>query len=143
MKTARKVAQEAIAADADQVSVEQALADAALASGDFDEAETALIKVSKDAPTFTSMMNLGSFYSDTRKYDRAMIAYQHAIELDPNSAPAYFRLAEAEEASFDFAGANRDYAHAIKLSPDSDNMQQAYRDFQERVAQGHKPVPGG
>jgi len=143
MKAAHKVAEEAIAADADQVSVEQALADAALAAGNFEEAEAALIQVSKDAPTFSSMMNLGSFYSDTRKYDRAMVAYQHAVEIDPNSAAAYFKLAEAEEASFDFAGANRDYAHAIRLSPDSDNMQQAYRDFQGRLAQGRKQLPGG
>jgi tetratricopeptide (TPR) repeat protein len=140
---ARAVAQEAIAADADPVAIEQALAEAARVAGDNDAAETALIQESRDAPTFSSMMDLGGFYIDTRKYDRAALAYQRAVEIDPTSARAYFSLAQAEEGSFDFAAANRDYAHAVELAPNEEGMRQAYRDFQQRVAQAHKQTPGG
>ncbi len=140
---ARAVAQEAIAADADPVAIEQALAEAARVAGDNDAAETALIQESRDAPTFSSMMDLGGFYIDTRKYDRAALAYQRAIEIDPTSARAYFSLAQAEEGSFDFAAANRDYARAIELAPNEEGMREAYRDFQQRVAQAHKQTPGG
>ena len=143
LKAARAVAQEAIAAGADRVTIEQALADTARAAGDIDAAEAALIQVTKDAPTFSSMMNLGGFYSEAKKYDRATIAYQHAIEIGPTSAAAYFNLGQAEEAAFDFAAANRDYARAIKLAPNAAGMRRAYLEFQQRVAQARKPAPGG
>jgi tetratricopeptide (TPR) repeat protein/O-antigen ligase len=136
------VARQAEAAGADQVAIEQAEADAARAAGDVDAAEAALLKVTQDEPTFSSMMNLGQFYSDAKRYDHAAIAYQHALEINPNSAQAYIRLAEAEENDFDFVAANRDYGLAIKLAPDDLIVQRAYREFKQREAQARKDNPG-
>jgi len=141
LKAVRTVGQEAIAAGADQVTIEQAEADAARVAGNNEAAEAALVQVSVDAPTYSSMMNLGGFYSEVKKFDHAMIAYQNAINVNPTSAAAYFGLAQAEEGAFDFASANRDYAHAIELAPDSMAMRQVYREFQQREAQARKMTP--
>jgi len=87
------------------------------------------------------MKNLGVFYSETKKYDRAIIAYQHAVDINPNSAEAYFGLARAEENTFDFAAADLDYAHAIQLAPNDKVMRQTYAEFQQRKAQARKQMP--
>jgi Tfp pilus assembly protein PilF len=89
------------------------------------------------------MMNLGGFYSDSGKYDRATIAFQHALEIDPTSAQAFFSLAQAEQATFDFASATRDYQHALKLAPNEAGMRRTYDTFRRRVEQARKPPPGG
>lgn len=142
LNAAHAVEQEGIAADADQVTIERAFADAASAAGDTVAAEAAMIKVSQDEPTFSSMMDLGQFYSDAKEYDHAALAYQHALEINPASAIASLRLAQAEENDFDFAAASRDYALAIKLAPDDQGIQRTYHDFLEREAQARKQTPG-
>ena len=143
MKGVRGVAQEAVANGADRVAIDMALADAARAAGDMDTAEAALNEVTRYEPTFAAMMSLGQLYADERKFDRATIAYQHATEIDPGSARAYFSLGQAEEAAFDYGAANRDYARALKLAPTDKGMRKAYLDFQQRTAQLLKPAPGG
>ena len=143
LKAANAVGDEAVAAGVDELIIEQARADAARAAGDPIAAEAALIQVSKDSPTFTSMMNLGGFYSDSGKYDRATIAFQRALVIDPASAQASFRLAQAEEATFDFAAADRHYQRALRLAPDEAGMRRAYREFRRRVDQARKAPPGG
>lgn len=143
LKAANAVGDEAVAAGVDELTIEQARADAARAAGDASAAEAALVQVSKDSPTFTSMMNLGGFYSDAGKYDRAAIAFQHALEIDPNSAQARFRLAQVEEASFDFPSADRDYQHALQLAPNEVGMRRTYDEFRRRVAEGRKSLSGG
>jgi tetratricopeptide (TPR) repeat protein len=142
LKGARGVMQEALARGAEPIEIEQALADAARAAGDLETAATALDQVTRDAPTFAAFMRLGDFYNETGKYDRATIAYQHATEIDPNSARAYFTLGQAEESAFDFAGASRDYARALELAPGDHGMRQAYRDLQRRAAQSLPQSPG-
>jgi tetratricopeptide (TPR) repeat protein/O-antigen ligase len=136
------IAQQAIAAGADQVAIEEAQADGARAAGDTDAAEAAMLKVTQDEPTFSSMMNLGQFYSDAKRYDHAAIAYQQALQINPGSALACLRLAQAEENDFDFAAANRDYRVAIKLARDDPGIQKAYREFKQREAQARKDNPG-
>jgi tetratricopeptide (TPR) repeat protein/O-antigen ligase len=143
LKAANAVGDEAVAAGVDELIIEQARADAARAAGDQIAAEAALIQVSKDSPTFTSLMNLGGFYSDSGKYDRAAIAFRRALAIDSSSAQAAFRLAQAEEASFDFASADRDYQRALKLAPNEVGMRRAYGEFSRRVAEARKAPPGG
>jgi len=142
MKDTREVMQEALANGAEPIVVEQAMADAASAAGDFTTAETALLEVTREAPTFDAVMRLGDFYDEIGKYDRATIQYQHAIDLEPNSAQAYFDLGQAEESAFDFAGANRDYARALILAPNDHSMKQAYLELQQRTAQALKQTTG-
>jgi len=141
-KDAHELAQEALVNGADPIPIEQALADAAREAGDLETAEMALTQMTKDDPTLASMMRLGDFYSDANRYDRATIAYQHATEIDPNSARAFFYLARAEEADFDFAGASRDYAQALKLAPNDKTVRQAYLDLQQRTAKSLTHSPG-
>ena len=142
IKGAREVMQEALANGAEPIAIEQALADAARTAGDLETAETALNEVTRDAPTLAAMMSLGDFYNETRRYDRATLAYEHATEIDPSSARAYFNLGQAEESAFDFAAASRDYARALQLAPDDRGIRQAYLDFQRRTAQSPQTVAG-
>ncbi|HEX3409591.1 MAG TPA: O-antigen ligase family protein [Candidatus Binataceae bacterium] len=138
---ARAIMQEALANGAESVPIEQALADAARTAGDFETAEKALHRVIGVSPSFEAMKKLGDFYFETGKFDRAAIAYQNAIEIDPNSAQAYFSLAQAEEAAFDFAAANRDYARALKLAPDNNSIRLASQNLQWRIVQSRKQAP--
>jgi O-antigen ligase/Flp pilus assembly protein TadD len=141
VKSAHELAQEAQANGVDPIPMEQALADAALEAGDLETAETALTQMTKDNPTLASMMRLGNFYSEAKRYDRATIAYQRATEINPESSRAFFYLAQAEESDFDFAGANRDYAQALKLAPNDEAVRQAYLDLQQRTAKSLKSPP--
>lgn len=132
------LAQEALSNGAEPVPVELALARAAQVAGDSATAEAALIQVTKDEPTAQSSITLGNFYSDNKRYDRAVEAYQRAVELDPESAAAYLDLGRAEEAVFDYAGANRDYAHALRLAPGNPDIQRALLNLRQRTAQSLK-----
>jgi tetratricopeptide (TPR) repeat protein len=142
VKGARELAQEALANGAEPIQIKLALADAAHEAGDLETAETALNEATRDAPTFDAFIRLGNFYNETGKYDRATIAYQQATEIDPNSAQAYCDLGRAEESAFDFAGASRDYAHALTLAPTDQGIRRAYLELQQRTAQSLKPPPG-
>lgn len=135
------VARQAIDSGADPVTIEQAKANAATSAGDTAAAEAALVQVSRDAPTYSSMKNLGVFYNDTQKYNRAIVAYQHALDINPNSAEAYFGLALAEENTFDFPAADHDYKKAIQLAPDDKGMKQTYAEFRHREDQARKQMP--
>jgi len=141
IKGAKDLAQEALDNGAEPVPIEQALADAARIAGDLATAEAALTQVTTDEPTLESTMKLGDFYSETRKYDRATAVFEHAVEIDPTSARAYSSLARAEESAFDFAGASRDYAHALQLAPGDKGIRNAYRDLQQRSAKLHDQAP--
>jgi tetratricopeptide (TPR) repeat protein len=138
IKGAREVTQEALANGAEQTPIEQALAEAAHKAGDLETAEAALHRVIDVAPSFAAVMKLGDFYNETGKFDRATVAYQNATEIDPGSAQAYFSLGKAEESAFDFAGASRDYARALKLDPNDKRIQQATLNLQWRMAQSLK-----
>jgi tetratricopeptide (TPR) repeat protein len=138
IKGAREVRQEALANGAEQTPIEQALAEAAHKAGDLETAEAALHRVIDVAPSFAAVMKLGDFYNETGKFDRATVAYQNATEIDPGSAQAYFSLGNAEESAFDFAGASRDYARALKLDPNDKRIQQATLNLQWRMAQSLK-----
>ena len=77
----------------------------------------------------------------TQKYNRAIVAYQHALDINPNSAEAYFGLALAEENTFDFPAADHDYKKAIQLAPDDKGMKQTYAEFRHREDQARKQMP--
>jgi tetratricopeptide (TPR) repeat protein len=137
----RDAMKEGLRNGAKPLAMEQALADASREAGDLKTAEAALKQVANYAPTFASVMKLGDFYNETAQYERATIAYQRAADIDPRSARAYFRLAQAEESDFDFAGARRDYAKAVELEPGDKAMRKAYLDFQQRAARALKQSP--
>jgi tetratricopeptide (TPR) repeat protein len=141
IKGVRDVMQEALQNGAESIPIEQALADAARTAGDLETAEHALHRVIEVAPSFATVMKLGDFYNETGKFDRATIAYQNAIEIDPRSAQAYFSVGQAEESAFDFAAASRDYARALKLAPDNKSIRQAKLNLQWRMAQSLKQSP--
>jgi tetratricopeptide (TPR) repeat protein len=137
IKGAKDLAQEAYTNGAEPVPIEQALAQAARTAGDLDTAAAALTQVTRDEPTLASTIELGDFYSESGNYNEATKVFQQATEIDPGSARAYFSLGRAEEASFDYADASRDYERARQLAPDDEAIQSAYLDLKQRAAKFH------
>jgi tetratricopeptide (TPR) repeat protein/O-antigen ligase len=141
IKGAQELINAAENAGADPVTLEYALADAANQAGDMNAAEQALADAVKADPSFGPTMRLGGFYMDERKFDQATLAYQRAVNINPDSAEAYFMLAQAEQGDFDYASADRDYAHAVALAPANTGFRAAYRDFQTHTAEAARESP--
>ena len=143
VKGARALVRDAVAAGADPIELDYALADVAQQAGDRAAAEQAIRDAVQIDPTFGPTMRLGDLYMDEGNFDRATLAYQRAAQIDPHSAMAFFKLAQAEQGAFDYASANRDYARAVTLAPDNRGMLQGYRDFQKNTAAAARATPGG
>jgi tetratricopeptide (TPR) repeat protein len=143
---ARKLVQAGIERGGDPEQLELALADAAQKAGDGVTVDEALQQVLNREPSFGETMAAGSIYSDEGSYDRAAVAFERAVEMNQQSAAAVFALAMAEEDAYQYALAERDYAHALGLDPNNDNMRRRYLQFQRRVAesnaQGNSASPG-
>lgn len=138
---ARALVRGAIAAGADPVELDYALADVAQQAGDTATAEQAMNDAELNDPTFDPTMRLGDLYMSEGKFDRATLAYQRAARLNPQSAIAFFKLAQAEQSAYDYGSADRDYARAVALDPDNAGMRQAYRDFQKHTAAAAREAP--
>ncbi len=141
IKAARELVNTGENAGADPITLDYALADAAEQAKDDGAAEQALAAAVKADPSFDPTMRLGGFYMAARKFDQATLAYQRAAGINPDSAEAYFMLAQAEQSDFDYASASRDFAHAIKLAPSNAGYRAAYRDFQNHTAEAARPTP--
>jgi tetratricopeptide (TPR) repeat protein len=112
-----------------------ALADAAEAVHDDRAAEQALLKALSYQPaSYQGVMELGGIYMREKKYDAAVLEFRQAAELDPHSVSAYSELAQAAEAGFYYAEADKAYARAVALAPADRNLREQYADFQERTA---------
>jgi RNA polymerase sigma factor (sigma-70 family) len=51
------------------------------------------------------------------KYDHAIANFDHALRLNPQSAPAYFSRGRANKLERNYEQALRDYTHAIQINP--------------------------
>ena len=69
-------------------------------------------------------INIGTACHNKNQFEAAIQHYTRAIELDPESADAYFRRAEAYAQLGRFPEAASDYAEVIKIDP---NYDEAYR----------------
>ncbi len=72
-----------------------------------------------DGPTWQEQHDLGVRYLSEGNYEKAIIAFTAAIEIDPKQAPAYVCRGDAyvlsSEADENLATAQADYEEAIKL----------------------------
>jgi tetratricopeptide (TPR) repeat protein len=134
---AHKLVQAGIERGGDPEQLELALADAALKAGDGATVDEALQQVLNREPSFDETMAAGSIYSIEGSYDRAAVVFERAVEMDQQSAAAVFALARAEEEAYQYALAERDYAHALALDPNNDDMRRRYLQFQRRVAEAN------
>lgn len=69
-------------------------ATAAIEAGDYEEAESLLLKVADQAPTFANVYNMLGFISTQRNApDRAVALFRRALSVNPNYAEARLNLA--------------------------------------------------
>ena len=118
----------------DPIVLYSALAEAAQAANRPEIAGAALTKIVDEAPTFQNTVRLAEFYLASGKADRAVDTLRKATMIEPDSAQAYVRLAEAEEAAYLYGDADRDYSHALSLEPNNPQMKSRYVEFQQRTA---------
>ena len=88
------------------------------AAGDQSFAERSLRKAIDYDPSYANLMLLGEFYLDRGQFDRARDALGRAAQINPQSAQAFFNLAQAEEGAYEFSAAQSDYQRAVALAPD-------------------------
>jgi O-antigen ligase/Tfp pilus assembly protein PilF len=114
------------------------LAAAADQAGDPAMAEKALLAAVNDEPTVNNLLQLGSWYIGALHFDLAVATLRKATRLYPESAAAYHLLAEAEERSYDYAAAERDYGQAATLDPANPAFKQEYIAFRRRMDVGSR-----
>jgi O-antigen ligase/tetratricopeptide (TPR) repeat protein len=136
LKQAQLAIQQGIDRGADPFRLYCALADAANAVGDRGAEESALKSALELRPSdLATNERLASLYMSQKRYDRAVLLMKGLTEIQPDSADAFYRLAQAEEANYQFFDAGRDFARAVELAPQNQAMKSHYAAFQKRVAQ--------
>jgi O-antigen ligase/tetratricopeptide (TPR) repeat protein len=139
LKQAQSAVEQGIDRGADPFSLFCALADAAHAVGNGTEEESALKSALELRPAdLETSQRLASLYMGQKRYDRAVLLLKSVTEIRPNSAEAFYQLAQAEEANYQFFDAGRDFARAVELAPGQPEFKTHYQEFQKRVAAGAK-----
>jgi tetratricopeptide (TPR) repeat protein len=132
---ARAAVNAGIRQGADPYTLEMALAGAAWRAGDMPTAENALGRAFKYDPTFEAASGLGEVYAAENRPERAVLAFQQAVEINSASAQAFFNLAQAQERDFEYFEAAKSYARAAALAPHDAGKRNAYLAFQRRTAE--------
>ncbi len=100
-------------------------AQTAMAAQNWSQAEQQLRLAVKAAPRFAdAWRELGTVCESQKKFDDARIAYQHAVEANPNLLPAYLRLARLGLDAKDWAAATK--AADALLAIDGKHFPEAY-----------------
>ena len=117
LRAAQSVTDEGIRNGVDPLRLYLALSAAAQADGNQTVAEGALLKALAYQPTFEMYMQIGQFYLQNQKLDRAVSMLQNATEINPASADGFYSLALAQERDYQYSEADKNYARAASLSP--------------------------
>jgi O-antigen ligase/tetratricopeptide (TPR) repeat protein len=128
---AQSVTAEGIRNGVDPLPLYLALSAAAQADGNQTVAEGALLKALAYQPTFEMYMQIGQFYLQSQKLDRAIPMLQNATEINPASADGFYSLALAQERDYQYSEAEKNYARAASLAPLQ--FGSAYEAFRHRV----------
>lgn len=110
------------------------LADTANKVGALDDERFALEKAAETNPAEAeTLKRLGNVYLRGGQYDRAAQVLQRLTELRPQSAEAFFYLAQAEEARYSYSAADAAYSRAAKLAPDPKWFQARRDEFKQKL----------
>jgi Flp pilus assembly protein TadD len=141
LKSAEATIDEGLKQGADPFALKLSLAEASEACGDMQAAEEALLTALKDEPyDFETIWRLGSIYMRENRYDQAALWMRKATEIRPDSAEAFYQLALAEDASFEYFEAGRDFRTALRLAPNNTEMRNRYEAFNAKLAAGRKDL---
>jgi tetratricopeptide (TPR) repeat protein len=134
MQSAKAVVDEAIKAGNEPYDFDLALASAAHEAHNVDAEESALKEAAAERPQGTEvLLALGEFYLNQSLYDRAALALQQAVDVEP-SAHALFDLGRAQEGAYHYYDADKAYAQATALDPKDHYMNAYYAEFRHRMA---------
>jgi tetratricopeptide (TPR) repeat protein len=103
-----------------------------------EEAIAQLEEVAKEMPKAEVFISIGSGYEKLKRDVSAIEAYQKAIDADPNSAPAYYRLADVYLSQREYTKAKEAYEKAIALDPEGKFMKKA--DAQKKLKEASEKV---
>lgn len=92
-------------------------------------------------PTGPGPLEAGVTAAREDRWDEAVRCWSAALERDPGSASAHNNLAVALEKKGDWDGAGREYEAALRLAPDSREIQVNYESFRLRLEAGRKKGP--
>ncbi len=130
----RTIAQ-AIDSGIDRYEMELLQADAAEKMGDLPSAIDATKQIAAERPdSFDVMIRLGTLYAHNHDFNQAVITLGNAIQLNPDSAVAYYSLAQADEQAYNYADADKAYARAVQLAPDNETYKSSFDDFHKKFA---------
>jgi protein O-mannosyl-transferase len=88
-------------------------------SGQLDEGEKTLVKLTQLAPDYTEgFINLSVLYLRKKETEKAITAVDRAIAINPDSSAAHFNKAEALTQKGDYKSAVDSYERAAYLRPD-------------------------
>ncbi len=142
LRAAWQLVDEGIANGVDPYALNLALAQLARSLNDHETAESAYLKALKYHPSFQATLELGQLYIEETRFPRAVLTLDQATDLNPQSAPAFFSLGQAEEGNYDYSAAEKAYARATQLDPENRFYHAFYLDFQRRTAKSATGGPG-
>jgi tetratricopeptide (TPR) repeat protein len=83
-----------------------------------EEALKELEAVAKEMPKAEVFISIGNGYEKLKRDVSAIDAYQKAIDADPNSAIAYYKLADVYQSQREYTKAKEAYEKALSLDPE-------------------------
>lgn len=87
-----------------------------------EEAVQELENVAKEMPKAEVFISIGNGYVKLKRDVSAIEAYQKAIDADPNSALAYYQLADVYQGQREYTKAKEAYEKAIALDPEGKTL---------------------
>ena len=87
-----------------------------------EEAIKELEAVAKEMPKPEVFLSIGNGYEKLKRDVSAIEAYQKAIDADPNSALAYYKLADVYQSQREYTKAKEGYEKAIELDPEGKSV---------------------
>jgi len=137
---ARQVIRQGMARGADRLILLMAAAAVERRAGKLQAAEAPLEDAAQLQPyNFEVALDLGELYLAESKFDQAARWFKKATRIDPQSAPAFFDLAQAEDNGYQYYAAGRDYARAAELAPGDRTYAAKYAEFRRRLAANSSP----
>jgi O-antigen ligase/tetratricopeptide (TPR) repeat protein len=127
----------------DRYAMELLQAGAAEKMEDLPSAIDAIKQIAAERPdSFDVLIRLGALYTHNHDFNQAVITLGRAIQLNPDSAPAYYSLAQADEQAYNYADADKAYARAAQLAPDNETYKSSFDDFHKKFANANAAQSG-
>ena len=83
---------------------------------------------------YRAVRRIADLYTNDNRLDRAILWLRKATTIQPDSADAYYHLALAEQAAFQYSPAGRDFRKALELAPDNAEIRSSYLAFEKKLA---------